>query len=352
MTAIGFVWALSALEASEVEGLFILGVLIGPLAYALFLHMLVAFPTGRLQTPCERLLVGIGYFDTTVIQVLALLFHQTAGRRGLLHRRLPGQPADDQRPARLLGRDLRNPVGARRVRADRDRGAARPPLASGAARLSGERSRRSCSWARPRVVLLGLSLLGDVSGFPDGEAENVIDLAGLALLASVPFAFLTGLMRSRLSRAAAVSDLVSRLGEADRREALRDALAEGLGDPSLSLVYWVPDQGRYVDAAGHPVELPADGADSVCTYVEHDGPAGGRDLPRRFARRRAGAGPGGRRRRRPGARERAPQRRAARPGRGAARLAGADRARRPTTSAAGSSATSTTAPSSAWSPWR
>ncbi|MET0749429.1 MAG: sensor histidine kinase, partial [Solirubrobacterales bacterium] len=70
---------------------------------------------------------------------------------------------------------------------------------------------------------------------------------------------------------AAVSDLVSRLGEADRREALRDALAEGLGDPSLSLVYWVPAQGRYVDAAGHPVELPADGANSVCTYVEHEG---------------------------------------------------------------------------------
>ena len=70
-------------------------------------------------------------------------------------------------------------------------------------------------------------------------------------MASVPFAFLIGLLRSRLSRAAAVSDLVARLGEADRRQGLRDALAEALGDPSLSLAYWVPEQGRYVDAAGH-----------------------------------------------------------------------------------------------------
>ena len=80
-------------------------------------------------------------------------------------------------------------------------------------------------------------------------------------MASVPFAFLVGLLRSRLSRAAAVSDLVARLGEADRRQGLRDALAEALGDPSLSLAYWVPEQERYVDAEGRPVELPArDGA--------------------------------------------------------------------------------------------
>ena len=92
MTAIGFVWAVSALEASEVEGLFIIGLLVAPLAYALFLHMLVAFPTGRLQTPVERLLVGIGYFDTTVIQVLALLFHQTAGEDDYCNADCPANP--------------------------------------------------------------------------------------------------------------------------------------------------------------------------------------------------------------------------------------------------------------------
>ena len=92
------------------------------------------------------------------------------------------------------------------------------------------------------MVLLGLSLLGDVSGFPNGDAEDVIDIARRwSLMASVPFAFLAGLLRSRLSRADAVSDLVARLGEADRRQGLRDALAEALGDPSLSLAYWVPE---------------------------------------------------------------------------------------------------------------
>ena len=53
-----------------------------------------------------------------------------------------------------------------------------------------------------------------------------------------------------------MSDLVARLGEAGRRQGLRDALAEALGDPSLTLAYWVPERERYVDAAGRPVELP------------------------------------------------------------------------------------------------
>ena len=60
----------------------------------------------------------------------------------------------------------------------------------------------------------------------------------------------------------------------------------------------------------------------------------------------------GGRRRRARARERAARRRAARQGRGAARLARRGSSRRARASAAGSSATCTTAPSSGWSRWR
>ena len=64
----------------------------------------------------------------------------------------------------------------------------------------------------------------------------------------MPFAFLTGLLRSRLSRAGAVSALVERLGGVS----VRDALADALGDPTLTLAYWLPRPGRYVDADGRP----------------------------------------------------------------------------------------------------
>ena len=75
--------------------------------------------------------------------------------------------------------------------------------------------------------------------------------------ALVPFLFLGTLVRARMIQSGAVGELMARLGETPRRGELRDALAEALGDPSLELAYWLPDDERYVDARGHAVELPA-----------------------------------------------------------------------------------------------
>ena len=54
---------------------------------------------------------------------------------------------------------------------------------------------------------------------------------------------------------------------------LRDAVARALGDPSLELGFWLPDEGRYVTADGRPLE-PAAGVGpsaSVTTPIERDG---------------------------------------------------------------------------------
>jgi signal transduction histidine kinase len=74
-------------------------------------------------------------------------------------------------------------------------------------------------------------------------------------------------MRSSLSRAGAVSALLERLG----RVSARDALAEALGDHSLTLAYWLPDSSRYVDADGRAVALPTAGGDRAVTEIERDG---------------------------------------------------------------------------------
>jgi signal transduction histidine kinase len=79
-------------------------------------------------------------------------------------------------------------------------------------------------------------------------------------------------LRSRLTRAAAVSDLVASLTErADRRRGLRDALADALGDPRLTLAYWLPERGEYVNSAGQRVELPSRGSQRVATVVDDHG---------------------------------------------------------------------------------
>ena len=38
---------------------------------------------------------------------------------------------------------------------------------------------------------------------------------------------------------------------------LQAAIAKALGDPSLTLAYWLPEFGSYVDSDGKELELPA-----------------------------------------------------------------------------------------------
>jgi hypothetical protein len=46
-----------------------------------------------------------------------------------------------------------------------------------------------------------------------GSPQDVLDWLSEALLAAVPFAFLTGLLRGRLAQGAAVSELIARVGD-------------------------------------------------------------------------------------------------------------------------------------------
>src|SRR5215831_1613080 len=70
---------------------------------------------------------------------------------------------------------------------------------------------------------------------------------------------------------AAVTGLVVDLGEPVAGGVLRDRLARALGDPTLVVGYWVPEQGQYVDEAGRPVALPAAGAGRAVTPVDENG---------------------------------------------------------------------------------
>ena len=81
-------------------------------------------------------------------------------------------------------------------------------------------------------------------------AYGVAQLGVLAL----PFAFLAGLLRSRLAQTA-VSRLVLELGQTPPPGKLQEALALSLGDPSVQLAYWWPDRQAFVDPEGKLVEL-------------------------------------------------------------------------------------------------
>jgi signal transduction histidine kinase len=100
-----------------------------------------------------------------------------------------------------------------------------------------------------------------------GTRSHTLLLITLCVNATVPLAFLAGLLRSRLARVA-VGGLLVELRDTVSPSALRDALAASLGDPSLTLLYWLPEYGSWADADGRPAALPADGGGRATKLVE------------------------------------------------------------------------------------
>ncbi len=102
---------------------------------------------------------------------------------------------------------------------------------------------------------------GPVNSWRSGTWFWIVTGAGLA----VPLALAAGLLWGRAARSA-VADLVVEL-EHVPGGSVRDALARALGDPSLELGLWLPEQQVYVDPAGATLELPAARAERAVTAL-------------------------------------------------------------------------------------
>jgi signal transduction histidine kinase len=245
MVAVGFAWFATGVSASNEDLVFTAGIALDALLFAFAGHLLLAFPSGRLQTKAELGVVTAGYVVATVLQLPALLCEEHGGDepRNLLliepDRRLSDALDAAQAAAgvALIVASLTILVRRWRTATPPQRRALAPVVWTGAAAFA------------VFVVAIGF----DTAGNPQGGVE----LLAYVLLAMLPFGFLAGLLRSRLVQATAVSELVARLGQAPGPEALRAALADALGDPSLALAYWLPGPRRFVDANGRPISLQA-----------------------------------------------------------------------------------------------
>jgi signal transduction histidine kinase len=245
MVALGFAYCLSGLIVATDPWPFIAGLALIALPYAILFHILLAFPSGRLQDRGARLLTGAAYLFATVGWWACMVFEDTT-RIGV-----PANPlliADHpdlfmtMANARLLIVAGLIAVLLVMLALRRRRGSLLVYLSGGLV-----------------LVLYGVwAVLGATSTSP----EN-LERARVIALALVPFAFLAGLARSRVAGAAAVSELVGRLGR-ERRGSLRDSLAAALGDPSLELAYWTPT--GFVNADGAPFTMREG---RVATPVEH-----------------------------------------------------------------------------------
>jgi signal transduction histidine kinase len=106
------------------------------------------------------------------------------------------------------------------------------------------------------AVLACLFIALDVAGIAQAplSVKHVVYGAAQVGILALPFAFLAGLLRSRLAQTA-VSRLVLELGQTPPPGKLQAALALSLGDPSVRLAYWWPDRQAFVDLEGRLVDL-------------------------------------------------------------------------------------------------
>jgi signal transduction histidine kinase len=262
MILVGLSWFGGALQASDASLPYTLGYAVGTLIAAILIHLMLAFPSGRLLTRGERWVTAAMYAVALVLQPVWMLFDDLHGLK------CDGCP----RNALLIEHVEPLAVGLGIVTLT-------AVLVILVAVLVILMRRWRAASAPSRRVLAPVYLASGVAvGFvvirtaldPFTEVGvGVLEWLSVLALLTVPLAFLAGLLRSRLARSA-VATLVVELGETPEPGRLRDALSRALGDPSLELAYWLRDD-TFVDADGHAVSLPAAGSGRVATAVEHSG---------------------------------------------------------------------------------
>jgi len=271
MTAVGFAFFLTSLSAADAHWLFTVGVILSSVYAAVFVHMLLSYPDGRIGAPGIRRLVTAAY-AVSVLGPLPSLMLADVERLGCDDCPTPAIFITDDETLYtvfnllvtvvavvIVGYVLYVVIQRWQAAAQAQRRAMAPVIWSGVCLL----------------VLLAGSLTSEAVDGPD-VVFNVTTLAAMIFFALTPYGFLLGLLRSRVMQAGAVTELLHRMGEGSDRSGLREMLSTALGDRSLQVIYWLEDKRRWVDAAGRPTSLPGeeDPARAV-TRVEREGRAVG-----------------------------------------------------------------------------
>jgi signal transduction histidine kinase len=250
MVLYGITWFFGNWGAGGVPIFFSLGFAVSGFA-PLLGHLVLAYPSGRLQTPFERAAVSTTYAVTLALDTAVFLMWdpRSFGCEGC-----PWTPA--LWPSQTAVGTVQN-VGDLF-------GVVAVGLFVAAVVMRWRRAtpaeRRELSILWLASVLLAVTFA--VSAFADpntttGFSYLLWELRALVQI-GLPILFLVGLLRTRLARGA-VSDLLDEIKGPLPPGGLRDALARTLSDRSLAIAYAVGDEPRWVGADGRPIELPAPG---------------------------------------------------------------------------------------------
>lgn len=251
------VWLATGLGNAALPGLAAVGVVVATVPLGVVVHLVLAFPSGRLRSPTARWTVVVGYGVCLVLQVPLYLLDPAASPDGML--------AVADRPG------LANVA----VWVQRCVGLAVVAITAGilTARL------RAATRPQRRVLavlyvygVVGLITTPLVPTLLVPMAGMSMEVAGdiqVGLLTVAPVAFATATLLGGFARTGELAELGAWLGmRATGRPPLTSALARALGDDSVQVLYRVPDRPAYVDAHGRVVALPDAGTGRGVAPVE------------------------------------------------------------------------------------
>jgi signal transduction histidine kinase len=256
MILAGFITQMSMLQWTSLPLPNTIGQLCDLLVAAVWLHIFLAYPTGRLAGGAERVVVVVGYVAALGLQVVILALGGFDDNHLLSVVKRP-HAAEAVENVQLLVLSALALIGVG---------------------LLWGRWRSLPRWQRRRptqiviecfglsLVMLAALLVAGAFQLPGFEVSRLVTfgVAGLA-----PLAFLAGLLDARLAKAG-VGELLVQL-RTDPTPDLQALLAQALRDPTLYLIYWLPQYGSWADQDGNPTSLPRSDNGRRVTFVKQNG---------------------------------------------------------------------------------
>lgn len=249
------------------------GMLVAAFSFAVLLHVILAYPSGRTSSAAARILIAVAYIEAAIAVVgLALVRDPyfdvhcwtNCTTNSFLIRSLPALARKIE-----LG-DRWFTVAAALILI--------VICATRILRRSGPARRSILPVAAPAIVFAGavvaraLTFLWVPTEDPSNAAFLSIYIAGSVAVLLIAGGLLSAAVRTRLQRRA-VAGIATSVGEAPPPGALASSLAVALGDPDLRIAYWLSNSKRYVDGNGHAVDAPTSRpGGAITTLVRDDHP--------------------------------------------------------------------------------
>jgi len=257
LLVVSFTWSLGLFGTANDAAVSTVGLASQSLVLAAFVHLVLAYPDGRLAARLDRAIVMCGYALAVAANVLTLMFepHPACSKCATNVIFVADRPG--------VGRGV--DLGANVIAAI---------LITTTVVLLFRRYRAATPVARrvfrPIGLAGGTSLAFLALGFAVGPiaqgVKNVFVTIALIALTTVPFWFLAGLLRSRLARGG-VAQLLLDVRETASLEEAQEGLRRALNDPGVMLAAWVEERHGYVDPDGRAFHVPTDDVDRIATMV-------------------------------------------------------------------------------------